>query len=592
MTGHGGDIHAASKSSGIPAGRILDLSASINPLGVPKRAATIIKRHVGELPHYPEPFSGRLAGHIAGRLGVSAGSVICGNGSTELIYLIPRALKPRRALVTAPTFSEYEKACRPAGTGIVRHFLKAEDGFGIDPGGFVAAMDGCDIAFLCNPNNPTGRLMKKEEVLMVAGAARERGCLLVVDEAFIDFCPGESVVEDVAGNPYLVVLRSLTKFYALPGLRVGYGVFPERAADAIMRHKEPWTVNSLAQEAGVAVLDDAEYARVSIKTIKKEKAFLEKGLERMEIGYLPSDANFYMLHVGDAEAARSALLKKGILVRDCSNFAGLDGGYIRVAVRTREENHLLLKELAVLKKARPAARGRHVPAHEEGGVSELERIRAERFAVPEDIERRSFEIISGEADFSGIPGERHPIIKRVIHATADFELGRSLIFHEDAVRTGMEMIRSGRDILTDVEMLHSGINSKLLGRWGGRVICNIRAVDGRPKTKEGETRAERGIESALAENENIGIIAIGNAPTALLKVIELFGRRGYGARPLPLVVGVPVGFVKAFESKALLSSQRYPFITNVSRKGGTPVAAAVVNALIKMAAEGQEPDCI
>ena len=142
----------------------------------------------------------------------------------------------------------------------------------------------------------------------------------------------------------------------MPGLRVGYGVFPERAADAIMRHKEPWTVNSLAQEAGVAVLDDAEYARVSIKTIKKEKAFLEKGLERMEIGYLPSDANFYMLHVGDAEAARSALLKKGILVRDCSNFAGLDGGYIRVAVRTREENHLLLKELAVLKKARPAAR--------------------------------------------------------------------------------------------------------------------------------------------------------------------------------------------------------------------------------------------
>src|SRR5512143_904409 len=129
MTGHGGDIHAASKSSGIPAGRILDFSASINPLGVPKRAATLIKRHVGELPHYPEPFSERLSEHIARYLGVSQESVICGNGSTELIYLIPRALKPKRALVTAPAFSEYEKACRAAGTGLVRLFLKAEDGF-------------------------------------------------------------------------------------------------------------------------------------------------------------------------------------------------------------------------------------------------------------------------------------------------------------------------------------------------------------------------------------------------------------------------------------------------------------------------------
>ncbi len=213
----------------------------------------------------------------------------------------------------------------------------------------------------------------------------------------------------------------------------------------------------------------------------------------------------------------------------------------------------------------------------------IERIRSEKFAVPGDIEKRSFEIISEGIDFCGVPAEQIPIIKRVIHSTADFEFRTTLAFHPDAVRTGLDAIRAGKDILTDIEMVKAGINKRLLGKWGGKVICTI-SDEGVVRTSEetGMTRAE--ISMAKGLNENVGIVAIGNAPTALLKVIELIATAPVKSG-LPLVVGVPVGFVKALESKALLSTRTFPFITNLSRKGGTPVAVAIVNALLKMAAE-------
>jgi precorrin-8X/cobalt-precorrin-8 methylmutase len=155
---------------------------------------------------------------------------------------------------------------------------------------------------------------------------------------------------------------------------------------------------------------------------------------------------------------------------------------------------------------------------------------------------------------------------------------------------GIEAIKAGKDILTDVEMVRTGINKKLMKKWGGKVICNIQNEDGnackgKARLAPTQTRSEAGIEEALNENNNIGIVAIGNAPTALLKTIEMLPNyvRAYGHTPL--LVGVPVGFVKALESKALLAKQTYPFITNLSRKGGTPVAVAIVNALLKMTEE-------
>jgi precorrin-8X/cobalt-precorrin-8 methylmutase len=201
--------------------------------------------------------------------------------------------------------------------------------------------------------------------------------------------------------------------------------------------------------------------------------------------------------------------------------------------------------------------------------------------APHAIEEASFDIIEDEMDLSAIHEEQRPIVKRVIHATADFEFARTLRFHPDAVRVGLEAIRSGRDILTDVEMLRAGINKSLLSFWGGKAICRIGEIERTSGASEVLTRTEQAIEKGLKENPNIGIVAIGNAPTALLRAIDIVNAMPGGQRPL--VIGVPVGFVKAYESKALLANQKFPFITNLSRKGGSPVAAAIINALLKMA---------
>jgi precorrin-8X/cobalt-precorrin-8 methylmutase len=203
--------------------------------------------------------------------------------------------------------------------------------------------------------------------------------------------------------------------------------------------------------------------------------------------------------------------------------------------------------------------------------------------APEAIEKKSFEILSSECDLSDVPAEQLPIVQRVIHATADFEFKKTLVFHPDAVKTGIRAIREGKNILTDIEMVKTGINKGALERWGCEAICAISREDVVLASKETEkTRAEIAIEKNI--NENVGIIVIGNAPTALLRAIELL--KEAPGQNLPLIIGVPVGFVKAFESKALLASQEFPFITNMSRKGGTPVAVAIVNALLKIASEG------
>jgi precorrin-8X/cobalt-precorrin-8 methylmutase len=227
--------------------------------------------------------------------------------------------------------------------------------------------------------------------------------------------------------------------------------------------------------------------------------------------------------------------------------------------------------------------------HEKLAHIVMERISAAENLAPAAIEKRSFDILSAEADLSGIPADRLPIVQRVIHATADFELRDTLTFHPDAVAQGLQAIKSGKDILTDVEMVRTGVNKKWLSPWGGKVVCNINQESevGSQKS-EVKTKAEQGIETALTQQNNIGIIAIGNAPTALLKTIELFNSPAFSDRPLPLVIGVPVGFVKAVESKALLAVQQFPFITALGRKGGTPVAVAIVNALLKIAKDGGE----
>lgn len=202
---------------------------------------------------------------------------------------------------------------------------------------------------------------------------------------------------------------------------------------------------------------------------------------------------------------------------------------------------------------------------------------------PEAIEAESFRIIAEELGPTEFDSRTFKVVQRVIHATGDFSFAESLIFHPQAIDAGIGAIRAGRNILTDVNMGAAGVSKGLLAHWGGKVICKVAESGVAEAAKErGLTRSEVAIEQGLAEN--IGIVSVGNAPTALLKVMDCWPNLAESLRP-GLLVGVPVGFVNAAESKELLSEKTFPFITCRGRKGGTPVAVAIVNALIRLARE-------
>jgi threonine-phosphate decarboxylase len=360
---HGGNVYKAARDLGIPERRIIDFSASINPLGISKRVRVAITENLDGLVHYPDPDADDFRWAVSRLHGITPGMILPGNGSTELIYLLPRALKPKSVLVTSPTFSEYERACRVGSESrVMKYELRKENNFAIEADAFIAAMKGgrdpelqtpdaklkCDMAFLCNPNNPTGHALQRTDVLKIADAAREMKCVLVVDEAFIDFIPENSVACHVKDYPNVIVLRSLTKFYALTGLRIGYAVLSGELLAAINEFREPWTVNNLAQAAARAAFDDQKYIEETEAHMAKEKEYLENAFQGHGITFYPSSANFYLLKLDRASAIVSKLRGRGILVRSCSNFWGLDDSYIRVAVRSHEHNELLLKELAEL----------------------------------------------------------------------------------------------------------------------------------------------------------------------------------------------------------------------------------------------------
>ncbi|MCK4839562.1 MAG: precorrin-8X methylmutase [Desulfobulbaceae bacterium] len=201
---------------------------------------------------------------------------------------------------------------------------------------------------------------------------------------------------------------------------------------------------------------------------------------------------------------------------------------------------------------------------------------------PAEIEAESFRIITEELGPTSYPPEEFAVVRRVIHATGDFSFADNLRFSVDAVAVAMAAIRAGKNILTDVNMAAAGVSRNILSQWGGKVVCKVADPEVAARAKgEGKTRSEVAIEQGLLEN--IGIVAIGNAPTALLKVMELID---LGIVPAPdLIVGVPVGFVNAAESKELLAQKEYIHITALGRKGGSPVAAAIVNALLRLAAQ-------
>lgn len=353
MTDHGGNIRLATERYGLQADSILDFSANINPLGLTDKIRKILADNLDSILNYPDPECKTLKGELADFLDLQPRNLLIGNGSIELIYLIPKVLTPHRVLIAIPTFSEYESSARQQRSKMIFVKRNSEDSFRIETERLVRLLPRSGLVFICNPNNPTGNLISKDEIIHLVKAARRQDSIAVVDEAFIEFIEDEeafSVVREAAKLPTLLVLRSLTKFFALPGLRLGYMVGNKDLIAKLSGYQFPWNINCFAQLVGTQVIKDRNYIKRSKELIFRERDHLFRRLKEIKslYPYIPT-ANFIFCRLDgmrlDSRRLCDKLGRRGILVRDCSNFRGLDNKYIRIAVRKRDENNRLINAL-------------------------------------------------------------------------------------------------------------------------------------------------------------------------------------------------------------------------------------------------------
>lgn len=348
---HGGNLRKAALQYGFKEKDIIDFSANVNPLGMPSSARRAAKRAVSRAGVYPDPDVTLFRRAVARYFGVKPEHVVAGSGATSLIHLIPRVLKPRRVLIPMPTFTEYAVAAFDAGCEVVPFLLEEDKGFRIDPLDLSFALKGLDMAILCNPNNPTGGLISKPEMLEIAAYCMKEGIRLVVDEAFMDFAEQESIVKDATQSPNIICLRAFTKFFGMPGLRVGCAIANEETAAMLMAGQEPWPLSAPAEAAVQAALGDLRYIKKSRKLITRERERLLSELRLLQgVETFPCSANFILIKVSKPSERGIAhdLALRGILVRDCSSFPGLDNRFIRIAVRKRRDNNKLLSALRAI----------------------------------------------------------------------------------------------------------------------------------------------------------------------------------------------------------------------------------------------------
>ena len=333
------------------AGEIVDFSASISPLGPPASARKAFINSYNKISRYPDPYGETLKRALANRHGLQSAEVLVGNGSTQLIYLLCAALRPRTALIVDPAFSEYANALALAGAKIRSISLTLDSGFQFSRKELFAAWEkDCDILFLATPNSVTGQLIPKAEIENIARHALIRKSFVVIDEAFIDFVEHQSVKMLARRNPFLIVLRSLTKFYGLPGLRLGYLIGEAGRVAQLANYQEPWSVNGPAMSVALACLEDRGFAAKTEHWLEGERKFLFNRIRTVQgLHPYPSNVNFLLVKLAkygvDALELRSFLLHKKILIRACNTFPQLGGNYFRVAVRRRKDNRRLLAAL-------------------------------------------------------------------------------------------------------------------------------------------------------------------------------------------------------------------------------------------------------
>jgi adenosylcobyric acid synthase len=347
LPGHGGNIRYLAAKAGLAEGEIIDFSASINPLGPPEWLRQLISSKVSALAHYPDPDSTSLVEAISSRYSIPSSEVLVGNGSTEILHIIPRAFKVSRAVIPVPAYTDYIIASELAELTVDKIPLEEETGFVLDLFRIESRLRGNELVFIGQPNNPTGLIVDADEIRNLA--RRHAETLFIVDEAFADFVEGmDRLISNRPDN--VIVLCSLTKFFAIPGMRLGFAAGAAQHMAAIKRLMPPWSVNTFAQAIGEAALADVSYAGRTRDFVRREKEHLTAELASIPgLTVYPGVANFLLVKVDrngtNAGEIAGRLLGDGIAIRVCDNFHGLDARFFRMAVRTETENTRLCDAL-------------------------------------------------------------------------------------------------------------------------------------------------------------------------------------------------------------------------------------------------------
>lgn len=349
---HGGNIQEISELYQIDKKELIDFSANINPLGIPQGVKATLTKGIAELVHYPDIRYHALIQSIADFHDISAEFVYPANGAAEAIFMLGRTLMLKRLLLLAPTFMEYEAAFSQQKTEF-SYFNLEQRNFQWTIAELIqsAKEQQVDGICLCNPNNPTGQMLKQSELEELSQFCQRNEIALIIDEAFVDFTREEySLVSSISTNENLYIFRSLTKMFAIPGLRLGYLLSSNRAVLAQIEAKTvPWHINTFADIAGQQALKETRFIKDSQRYIAEERRFLEKGLAQFkEVETFSSQTNFIFLRYQGSGCLQEKLIQKNILIRNCNSFHGLSQKYYRIAVKSRVDNKSLLDALEAI----------------------------------------------------------------------------------------------------------------------------------------------------------------------------------------------------------------------------------------------------
>ncbi|MBE6054820.1 MAG: threonine-phosphate decarboxylase [Clostridium sartagoforme] len=347
---HGGNLDELSRNFKLNKEDLIDFSANINPLGLNNKVKEVIINALEEVERYPDITYFNLKSSISAFEGIEIDKLTLGNGAAEVIFNLLRAIKPKKVLLPAPTFGEYEEAALSVCSEIQYYYLKEERNWRIDEEINNYISDDIDMVFICNPNNPTGTITKKETIVKIVEKAKITNTIVVIDESFLDFLreiENYSAIKLLEKYNNVFIIKSMTKLFAMPGIRIGYGICNNKAIlSKIEEVSVPWNINILAEKAAIFSLGEKEYINKTREYIEKEKDYLYEELAKFEdIKVFEPSVNFLMFKLNKEMDLKFELMKENIIIRSCGNYEGLDNNYYRIAVRRREENEKLIKTL-------------------------------------------------------------------------------------------------------------------------------------------------------------------------------------------------------------------------------------------------------